>query len=116
METKLFEVRDRMTFLAVICIKLTSTNEAERYLLAMSGYGLSTESQTKYVLMGKLRTGDLKCCPADQEGYPGVRTMWMAHQHIQKHWDALTSGDTIDMEFILGESAEPKISQRLEKC
>lgn len=116
METKLFEVRDRMTFLAVIAIKLEPGNEPDRYLLAMSGYGLRAEKQRQYILMGKLQTGNLKCSSSDHEGYPTVRTLPMAHHHIQKHWEELTSGDVIDVEFILGEVEAPKISQRLEQC
>lgn len=116
METKLFEVRDRMTFLPVICVKLQPGNEADGYLLAMTGYGLLPKTQRQYILMGKLQTGDLKNCPQDHGGYPGVRTLPIAHQHIEKHWDELTSGDVIDVEFILGEMAAPKIAQRLKDC
>lgn len=116
METKLFEVRDRMTFLPVIAIKLEPGNEPDRYLLAMAGYGLRPKSQAKYILMGKLQTGDLRNCPQDHAGYPTVRTLPMAHQHIEKHWEELTSGDVIDVEFILGEVEVPKISQRIQEC
>lgn len=116
METKLFEVRDRGTFLPILCVKLEPGNEPDRYLLAMTGYGLRPETQGEYILTGKLRTGDLKCCPHDQPGYPGVRTLWVAHQHIEKHWEELTSGDVIDVEFILGEVEAPKISQRIQGC
>lgn len=116
METKLFEVRDRMTFLPVMCIKLEPGNVADGYLLAMTGYGIRAEKQSQVILMGKLSTGDLKCTSSDHAGYPTVRTLPMAHHHIQKHWEELTSGDVIDVEFILGEVAEPKVSQRLEKC
>lgn len=116
METKLFEVRDRGTFLPVLCVKLEPVNEPDRYLLAMAGYGLRQEKQAQYILMGKLQTGDLKCTSSDHAGYPTVRTLPMAHHHIQKHWEKLTSGDVIDVEFILGEVAEPKISQRLQGC
>ncbi len=115
METKLFEVRDRMTFMPVICIKLAPGNEPDGYLLAMAGYGLLPESQGKFILMGKLQTGVLQNCPQDHSGYPAVRTLPMAHQHIEKHWDELTSGDVIDVEFILGEVGVPKISQRVEE-
>lgn len=114
MTTKLFELRDRGTFLPVICIKLDPSKEEERYLLAMTGYGLQPKTQGEYILMGRLRDGNLKCCPEEQDGYPGVRTLWVAHQHIQKHFDELTTGDVIDVEFILGETTEAKKSQRIE--
>jgi hypothetical protein len=114
METKLFEVRDRITFLPVIAIKLEPGNEPDRYLLAMVGYGLRAQKQSQYILMGKLQTGKLKCTPSSHAGYPAVRTLPMAHHHVLKHWDELTSGDVIDVEFILGEVPAPKISQRVE--
>lgn len=114
METKLFEVRDRMTFLPVICVKLNAVNEAERYLLAMTGYGLQTKKQSEYILMGRLRDGQLQPTPFDHEGYPSVRTLGAAHQHILKHWDELESGTVIDIEYIKGETEAPKVTQRLE--
>lgn len=116
MESKLFELRDTGTFLPVIAIRLEPTNVEDRYLLAITGYGLKIESQRKYILMGKLSTANLKCSPNEHEGYPTVRTLPMAHQHILKHWEELKSGDVIDVEFILGETKEPKVSQRLEQC
>lgn len=116
METKVFEVRDRMTFLPVLCVKLEPGNESDRYLLAMASYGLLPKKQAQYILMGKLQTGELRNCPQDHGGYPGVRTLPIAHQHIEKHWEELTSGDVIDVEFILGEAEAPKVSQRLETC
>lgn len=114
METKLFEVRDRMTFVPVICIKLVPENEPERYLVAMSGYGLREDKQGQIILMARLNDLNFVDSPFGHHGFPGVRTMGMAHQHIIKHWYELTTGDVIDVEFILGEKEAPKKSQRLE--
>lgn len=114
METKLFEVRDRMTFIPVICTKLNPNNEADRYLLAATGYGLKKEVQARYILYAPLSGGKLICSPTDHPVNP--RTHMLAHHHIEKHWDELTSGDVIDVEFTLGEVEAPKVSQRLEKC
>lgn len=113
METKLFEVRDRGTFIPVICVKLEPGNEPDRYLLAMTGFGLRPETQAKYVLYGVLNTGKF-IYTADGHDY-SARTSPIAHNHIQKHWEELNSGDVIDVEFILGESKRPKESQRIEK-
>jgi len=116
METKLFEVRDRMTFIPVIAIKLSSSSEAERYLLAMAGYGLQSIEQEKHILVGKAQTGELHYAYQHHPGYPGVRTMGIAHQHILKHYEEMNSGDVLDVEFILGEVEQPKISQRIDQC
>lgn len=114
METKLFEVRDRGTFIPAVCIKLSPSNIEERYLIAMAGYGLQPKKQSEYILMGKLNELNFQDSPFGHPGFPIVRTMGMAHQHVQKNWDELKSGDVIDVEFIMGETTEKKESQRLE--
>jgi hypothetical protein len=37
-----------------------------------------------------------------------------AHRYIEENWNALSDGDVIDVEFILGETKEKKISERYE--
>lgn len=113
METKLFEVRDRMTFIPVMCTKLSPTNEADRYLLTLSGYGLRAEVQQRYILYASLR--ELKIEHSSHEQPTNPRTHQIAHQHIEKHWDELNSGDVVDVEFILGETTASKASQRLDE-
>lgn len=114
METKLFEIRDQKTFLPVICVKCVAACEAERYLLAMAGYGLQIKNQSNYILYGPLRGSHISTYPFDHDPIE-MRTNRIAHAHIIKHWDELTSGDVIDVQFILGETKVPKLSQRLEK-
>lgn len=114
METKLFEVRDRKTFVVVMCTRLSPSNEADRYLLAMTGFGLREEVQQRYFLYAGIKEGRIAYGIGDHN--MAVRTHPIAHAHIEKHWEELTSGDVIDVEFILGEAEAPKISQRLEKC
>ena len=44
---------------------------------------------------------------------PGdTRTKPVAHQFIEKNWSTLKDGDVVDVQFILGETAEPKRSER----
>jgi hypothetical protein len=111
MEVKLFELRDRSTFIPVLCVRLSSRNEAERYLLARSGYGRTSEEHQDYVLMTGVvgGSGEVKCSPFD---WVGNRTRKVCHQHIIEHWDELESGQVVDYEFITGESAAPKRSER----
>ncbi len=114
METKLFEVLDRMTFVPVICIKLTPADEEERYLCAMAGYGIQAKTIEGNILYAKLSGGEMTADPFEKEA--GGRTHSVAHQFIEQSWDELKSGDVIDVEFILMESKEKKISQRLQGC
>jgi hypothetical protein len=39
----------------------------------------------------------------------------VAHDHIRQHWDELRDGDVIDVEFILGRSSAPKVSERFDE-
>jgi len=41
----------------------------------------------------------------------GDRTFTTAHFYITQEWAQLTSGDVVDVEFILGERTEPKLSE-----
>lgn len=116
METKLFEIRDRMTFIPVICIKLVGTDADEKYLLAAAGYDPREEVRKWYILMAKLDQLNFVDHPNCHPGWPVVRTLPAAHHYIIKHWEELRSGEVIDVEYISGESTKPKPSQRLEQC
>lgn len=113
MKVKLFEIRDRATFIPVICIKLSIDNDdvkqviKEDYLLKRAGYGNDPE---KYVLMAGLEQGQSSYDPYSW----GNRTRHYAHQYIIDNWHTLLSGDVIDVEFILGETSAVKISERLQ--
>jgi len=99
MQTKIFELRDEGTCIPVLCIKLASKNEAERYLLARTGYGRVPENHEQYVLMLPLAggRGQYNCDPYE---WVGNRTKKQCHHHITEHWDELESGQVVDYEFI----------------
>jgi hypothetical protein len=42
------------------------------------------------------------------------RTYANAHNYITENWTALKDGDVVDVEFILGETTESKISERFD--
>lgn len=113
MQTKVFEIRDRDTFMPVIAIRLEihdpMTNEAR--LLRRAGYAAEDLLAGSYVLLITLARGNGRaiCDPYDWGG----TTLPTAHLYIAGHWDELTSGQVIDAEFIRGESAAPKLSERL---
>ena len=109
-ETKLLEVRDRATFVPVIAIKPRPYNEEERYLLARAGYGRSASDHERYVLMSRLAGHSELIYDPDAWGN---RTMIVAHAYIRDNWESISNGQVIDVEFILGESDNPKTSERL---
>lgn len=114
METKLFEIRDRMTMIPVLAVRLGGRTEEERYFLARSGFGRTVEGQKEYVMMIQIVGGDgtAKSDPFEWSANP--RTFQMAHSFILRDWDTLKSGDVIDVEFLNGEKPTPKVSERIE--
>jgi len=106
MKTKLFELRDRATFVPVMVTKVEASNEAERYLLRRAGYGLPSD----LVIMSGL-DGGLDKATCDPYDWGDNRTRLVAHQYIAEHFDELESGAVVDVEFILGERTEPKKSE-----
>ena len=102
MQVKLFEIRDRATFIPVFAISTRPANDAQHYLLRRDGW---TDTG---VIVGKLSDGSGQ---ADPWGW-GCRRMTVAHDWIEQNFDKLEDGAVIDIEFILGETAEPKRSER----
>lgn len=115
MITKALEIRDRGTFIPVIAIKMVPDDgmdhEPERYLLRRSGYGFDDPC---VVLCRMECSGVDRNATYDPYSWGGgARTYQVAHQYIIGHFDELESGDVVDVEFILGETSKPKISERL---
>ena len=110
MDTKMFEVWDSTTFIPVLAIKLDPRNDAERYLLEADGYiAWSQDYNEDYVLLAKL-SGDPRIASEPYDWYD--RAMLQAHKYIRKNWDAIESGEVVDVEYILGEVSEPKTTRR----
>ena len=109
MEAKTFEIRDAATFIPVLAIRLKPGNEVDRYLLSRAGYGKYGDSQKRYVVLWRLEGGHASY---DEHSWGSARTMGAAHKHILHAWDRLESGAVIDVEHILGETDEPKLSER----
>lgn len=107
MIVKAIELRDRMTLIPAIAIKLRPENEKERRILAHAGFGGTIESQEAYVMLSALRTGQITY---DTFAW-NDRTFHVAHEYIEKHFDELKSGDVVDVQFILGETKEPAVSE-----
>jgi hypothetical protein len=116
---KAFEVRDTGTFIPVIAIKMIPTQqggrfEQERYLLARAGYGPDPRETPCIILCRMSASGVDHNATYDPYawGGAGTRTMQIAHLHILEHFDEMFSGDVVDVEFIRGETQEPKLSER----
>lgn len=110
MEIKLFEVRDHMTFIPCIAIRMGSTDERERWLMGRCGYGVTISAQKEHILFGRL-DGSCRLLADPWGGHRSGRTIRAAHNYAIGNWNKLKSGDVIDVEFIEGESDAPKVSE-----
>jgi len=95
MEAKLFEVKDGLTFITVLAVRmLKGQNYQENHLLSKA------ECQDGIVMMTRIGRG-----LNDEAHYDPCtwsdRNVAKAHKYIATHWSSLASGDMIDVEFIL---------------
>lgn len=107
MTTKTFEIRDSATFIPALAIRLDPSCEEDRYLLARAGF----VPDRKHIVLCHLAKDQSHWSPGAWEG--GTRTMPTAHKYIIDHFDDLKSGQVIDVQVILGETKEPKKSERI---
>ncbi len=106
MEVKCLEIRDDGTFIPVICIRPVPVNEEQRYLLRSDGY--SGDPSERCIIMIRAQCRGVS---NDPYGWTGDCTFHHAHRYIATHWDNLRDGDVIDVEFVLGETVSPKVSE-----
>lgn len=107
MKTKILEIRDSGTFISVLAVDMNPEDNIQRYYLRRCGYPCDNEPNiliTHLSANGDPATND----PCWWSG----RTYAEAHHHIIDNWHKLTDGDVIDVEFIKGETAEKKVSER----
>lgn len=117
MQVKLLEVRDRATFIPVICIDMNpelarvpdlESMLKQKYLLRRCGYPCNGYPN---IALGYLRA-DGEPFWNDPYGWSdGSRTIRVAHDYIIDHWEELKDGDVVDVEFILEETTEKKVSE-----
>lgn len=110
MKIKLFELRDKATFIPIFAFRAraeTDFTEQENYLFRRSGFSFENDC----VILGRLEcAGVARNATYDPFAW-NDRTFTVAHQYIREHFDELPVGSVIDVEFILGESSAPKESE-----
>ncbi len=105
-ETKLFEIRDAGTFIPVAATRVINNGRDSSWLVHRGGWALGDGPTHVWRLSENVGYSN----PLDWPG--GSRTMQVAHQHIIEAWDSLTSGAVVDVEYLLGLRAQPKLSER----
>jgi hypothetical protein len=116
-QVKLFEIRDRHTFIPVMATRLfiegdPIQHDADIFLLRRAGYSreqILFPNVEPYIILCKL---DGVEAHYDPWSWQPARTLTAAHNYIIANWQNLKSGDVIDVEFILGEVDKPKRSER----
>lgn len=110
MQVKVLEIRDSMTYFALLCVNMQPDNDAQQYHMRRVGYPCDNVPN---VVVTRLSADNAK---ATNDYFAwSDRTMAHAHKHITEKWDTLRDGDVVDVEFILGETIQSKESERFEK-
>ena len=109
MKVKLIEIRDSGTMIVALCVDMNPDNMIQRDYLTR--YGYSCDGRPNIMVTHAYGDGT----PARNDPYDwGDRGTWAwAHNHIIEHWNELNDGDVVDVEFIQGKTAKPKISERI---
>jgi hypothetical protein len=94
---KFVEIRDRHTFVAALAVQI---HGEDHYLARHAGF----ESPMVYLIA----LATQRC--AYDPWYWGDRTYHTAHLWLSEHWEEFVSGGVVDVEFILGERAQPHAS------
>lgn len=117
MKVKLIEIRDSATFIPAMAVRLFARSDAEMFLLRRAGYSreqiegraiLAESGIEPYVILCKLDGVEAQY---DAFSWTRSRTMGVAHRWIIEHWAEVSSGAVVDVQFILGETDEPKRSE-----
>ena len=81
-------------------------HQAQRYLLRRDGYQGDLSEPCVIMIIAQCRGVAYDCYDWKDP------THKVAHNYITEHWGKLLDGDVIDVQFILGETSERKVSER----
>lgn len=105
MKTKLIEIYDEGTMIIALSVDMNPENEQQRR--GLRHYGFPCDGQPNIML-----THATGCNKTSNDPYDwNDRTFSTAHHYIIENWATLNDGDVVDVQFILGETKEPKISE-----
>ena len=105
-ECKKLEIRDRGTTIPVMAIRVIGDNPYDMSFMIHSGFS------TDYPDVFLMRYDEVCECNYDPfKWQSGARTLKEAHFWIRENYDLIKDYDVVDVEYILGESTKPKISE-----
>jgi hypothetical protein len=97
-DAKTIEIRDKGTFIPAIAVSVSGT---DGYLMRRAGFNHR---------MVYLIHANSERCAYDPFTWAD-RTMQTAHLFIEKEWDSIRDGQVVDVQFVLGETPSPKVSE-----
>ena len=107
LDSKVLEVRDSATHIPVLAIRMLAKNGIQNYYIHDH---LGYPKDGSCIAVVKLNDCDGNC---DPYAWTGSRTMGVAHHYIYDHFDELSDGDVVDVEYILGEKPTKKVAASL---
>lgn len=99
-ESKIFEIRDKGTYIPILAVLMESNDPAENYHLKRFSWS--------HIYVFKIANGE----PVFKWEWEG-RRISVIYPHITKHWYELQSGSVIDIQVLLGETTEPATSEMI---
>lgn len=122
---KILEMRDMMTMWPVLCVDMNpgpvfstenpdpASKQLEQHMARVyhmrNRCGYPCDGRPNIGITHLTANGDKFC--NDPFYWREIRKQ-VAHSYIIDNWDTLRDGDVIDVEFILGEKREKKVSER----
>lgn len=110
LEAKLFELRDRGTFIPVLAIKLKGKGNGSINDKILERAGLNYPGSYSILLWDLNNNRGFVDC-RDWPGAPMIRTFPVCHRHIEQCFDSLKHGSVIDIEYLMRETIIPKESE-----
>lgn len=105
-EVKILEIRDRGTMIPAYAILAQAANAEQDFLLRRVGFNGQPSVIVSFLNGERISTADAYAW--------GDRTMQTAHLYIEDKFKELKDGDVVDVEFILGETQQPKQSEGID--
>jgi len=111
MTCKVIEIRDRGTHIEAMAIRMKADNPNQVYgIHERSGHPVDGSSIVLMHLDSLKATNDPYEWPSLGMG---PRTMVEAHNFIIDYFDEIADGEVVDVEYLLGETKAPKVSENL---
>lgn len=113
-EVKFLEIRDKAPdgkdiAIYAMAVKLPTTQDMQvRFILSRAGFGDQADEQGWYILLMDVFAGR-GTFSSDEFRHEGAtaRTINTAHAYLYDHWADVTSGQVIDVQYLIGKRKAP---------